>query len=220
VNTYYSVSESSLSSQGRSLKRLSAVLSTCLQNTSESKVNGVFFMFGNVFSARFCFLHGLRHSHVCRRHWTSHSLDLFLCEVLKVLFSSISSKLWRMWSFVGAAFVTEMMDFCVFAPRSFNALTWFSLWRSAALFLPTQPRGFRKDPALTFRARGKFHYVIYAQYDVICERLCGLTWVQPHCCRFVCLFGVVRAIFQLSGDCHHYRWQGCKFRPMLSAYGF
>jgi hypothetical protein len=34
------------------------------------------------------------------------------------------------------------------------------------------------------------------------------------------LFWVARAIFQLSGDCHHYRWQGCKFRPMLSAYGF
>jgi hypothetical protein len=25
-----------------------------------------------------------------------------------------------------------------------------------------------------------------------------------------------RAIFQLSGGCHHYRWQGCKFRLMLS----
>jgi hypothetical protein len=37
---------------------------------------------------------------------------------------------------------------------------------------------------------------------------------------FVCLFWVARAIFQLSGDCHHYRWWGCKFRPMLSAYGF
>jgi hypothetical protein len=36
----------------------------------------------------------------------------------------------------------------------------------------------------------------------------------------VCLFWVARAIFQLSRDCHHYRWQGCKFRPMLSTYGF
>jgi hypothetical protein len=34
---------------------------------------------------------------------------------------------------------------------------------------------------------------------------------------FVCLFWVARAIFQLSGDCHYYRRQGCKFRPMLSA---
>jgi hypothetical protein len=30
---------------------------------------------------------------------------------------------------------------------------------------------------------------------------------------FVCLFWVSRAIFQLSGNCHHYRWQGCEFRP-------
>jgi hypothetical protein len=33
--------------------------------------------------------------------------------------------------------------------------------------------------------------------------------------KFLGLFWVARAIFQLSGDCHHYRWQGCKFRPML-----
>ena len=32
----------------------------------------------------------------------------------------------------------------------------------------------------------------------------------------ICLFWVARAIFQQSGDCHHCRWQGCKFRPMLS----
>jgi hypothetical protein len=38
-------------------------------------------------------------------------------------------------------------------------------------------------------------------------------------CSFVCLFWVAWAIFQLSGDCHHCRWQGCKFKPMLSAYG-
>jgi hypothetical protein len=41
--------------------------------------------------------------------------------------------------------------------------------------------------------------------------------------RFVCffvLFIVAWAIFQISGDCHHYRWRGCKFRPMLSTYGF
>jgi hypothetical protein len=29
-----------------------------------------------------------------------------------------------------------------------------------------------------------------------------------------------RAIFQLSGVCHHYLWQICKFRPMLSTHGF
>ena len=40
------------------------------------------------------------------------------------------------------------------------------------------------------------------------------------CCLFVCLFWVAQAIFQLSGDCHHCRRQGCKFSPMLSAYSF
>jgi hypothetical protein len=34
-----------------------------------------------------------------------------------------------------------------------------------------------------------------------------------------CLFTAARAIFQLSGGCHHYRWQGCKFWPMLGAQG-
>jgi hypothetical protein len=34
------------------------------------------------------------------------------------------------------------------------------------------------------------------------------------------LFIAVWAIFQLSSSCHHYRWQGCKFRPMLSTHGF
>jgi hypothetical protein len=47
-------------------------------------------------------------------------------------------------------------------------------------------------------------------------RLCLRSLV----CLFVCLFRVARAVFQLSGDCHHCRRQGCKFRPMLSAYGF
>jgi hypothetical protein len=37
---------------------------------------------------------------------------------------------------------------------------------------------------------------------------------------FVCLFTCARAIFQLFGGCHHYRWQGCKFRSMLSTHGF
>jgi hypothetical protein len=36
---------------------------------------------------------------------------------------------------------------------------------------------------------------------------------------FVCLFIAARAIFQLSGGCRHYRWQGRKFRPMLGAQG-
>jgi hypothetical protein len=35
----------------------------------------------------------------------------------------------------------------------------------------------------------------------------------------LCLFIAPLAIFQLSGGCHHYRWQGCKFRPMLSTQG-
>jgi hypothetical protein len=42
--------------------------------------------------------------------------------------------------------------------------------------------------------------------------------VWPSYC-FVCLFIAAWAIFQLSGGCHHYRWQGCKFRPMLGAQG-
>ena len=33
------------------------------------------------------------------------------------------------------------------------------------------------------------------------------------------LFIAAWAIFQLSGGCHHYRWQGCKFRPMLGTQG-
>jgi hypothetical protein len=37
-------------------------------------------------------------------------------------------------------------------------------------------------------------------------------------CLF-CLFIATRAIFQLSGGCHHCRWQGCKFRPLLGAQG-
>jgi hypothetical protein len=37
--------------------------------------------------------------------------------------------------------------------------------------------------------------------------------------RFVYLFIATQAIFQLSGGCHHYRWQGCIFRPMLGTQG-
>ena len=33
------------------------------------------------------------------------------------------------------------------------------------------------------------------------------------------LFIAAWAIFQLSCGCHHYRWLGCKFRPMLGAQG-
>jgi hypothetical protein len=36
-------------------------------------------------------------------------------------------------------------------------------------------------------------------------------------CLFVCLFWVAQAIFQLSGNCHHYRWQGCKEQGTVSA---
>jgi hypothetical protein len=35
---------------------------------------------------------------------------------------------------------------------------------------------------------------------------------------FVCL-QPPEQFFQLSGGCHHYQWQGCKFRPMLGAQG-
>jgi hypothetical protein len=38
--------------------------------------------------------------------------------------------------------------------------------------------------------------------------------------EFVCfLFIAAWSIFQLSGGGHHYRWLGCKFRPMLGAQG-
>jgi hypothetical protein len=43
-------------------------------------------------------------------------------------------------------------------------------------------------------------------------------WIK-YVCLFVCLFIATRAIFQLSGGCHHCRWQGCKFRPMLRTQG-
>jgi hypothetical protein len=43
--------------------------------------------------------------------------------------------------------------------------------------------------------------------------MCSVFWrCLFHVHLFVC--------FELSGDCHHCRRQGCKFRPMLSAYGF
>jgi hypothetical protein len=52
----------------------------------------------------------------------------------------------------------------------------------------------------------------------------SLALIQCHvffvfCFVLVCLFIATRAIFQLSGGCHHCRWQGCKFRPMLSTQG-
>jgi hypothetical protein len=36
----------------------------------------------------------------------------------------------------------------------------------------------------------------------------------------VCSFSAARGIFQLSGDCPYYRWQGFTLRPMLTIYGF
>jgi hypothetical protein len=39
------------------------------------------------------------------------------------------------------------------------------------------------------------------------------------CVLCFCLFIAARLIFQLSGGCHHYRWQGCKFWPMLGTQG-
>jgi hypothetical protein len=37
----------------------------------------------------------------------------------------------------------------------------------------------------------------------------------------LCLFHIAAwAPFHLSGGCHHYRWQCCKFKPMLSIYSF
>jgi hypothetical protein len=48
---------------------------------------------------------------------------------------------------------------------------------------------------------------------------CCDTWpwfFRSHPILFLYLFIAPRAIFQLSGGCHHYWWQGCKFRPKLS----
>jgi hypothetical protein len=41
-------------------------------------------------------------------------------------------------------------------------------------------------------------------------------------CTFsFCLFCLLaRIIFQLSGSSHHYRWQGCKFKPCLELMAF
>jgi hypothetical protein len=51
-----------------------------------------------------------------------------------------------------------------------------------------------------------------------CMQVCALLLI-PKDLLFVCLFIIAWAIFQLSGGCHHYRWQGCKFRHMLGAQG-
>jgi hypothetical protein len=51
------------------------------------------------------------------------------------------------------------------------------------------------------------------------DRGCNIWFVCLFVRSFVCLFIATRTIFQLSGSCHHYRWQGCKFRPMLGAHG-
>jgi hypothetical protein len=59
---------------------------------------------------------------------------------------------------------------------------------------------------LSVEERNRIHYTMYLGSD--------------HRPSASILFWVTRAILQLSGDCHHCRRQGCKFRPMLSAYGF
>jgi hypothetical protein len=63
------------------------------------------------------------------------------------------------------------------------------------------------------------HYVHREKLDagvmaVITKRPRFRWWIM-----FVCMFIAAWAIFQLSGGCHHYRWQDCKFRPILSAQG-
>jgi hypothetical protein len=59
-----------------------------------------------------------------------------------------------------------------------------------------------------------------------CQSKCWREWINfTSACNvkvqwlFVCLFISTRAIFQLSGGCHHCRWRGCKFRPLLGAQG-
>jgi hypothetical protein len=49
-----------------------------------------------------------------------------------------------------------------------------------------------------------------------CQSICTLGEGS----RVFYLFMAERAIFELSRGCHHYRWHGCKFRPMLGTYGF
>jgi hypothetical protein len=51
----------------------------------------------------------------------------------------------------------------------------------------------------------------------VCRYKCFI-WVVTSVCLFV-LFIAAWAIYQLSGGCHHYRWQGCKFFSMLGAQG-
>jgi hypothetical protein len=48
---------------------------------------------------------------------------------------------------------------------------------------------------------------------------CCPTVIGYHQDLFVCLLIAAQAFFQLSGSCHHYWWQGCKFWPMLGAQG-
>jgi hypothetical protein len=55
------------------------------------------------------------------------------------------------------------------------------------------------------------------------ERTADYFYESIRVCLFVCLFWlflIARAIPQLhvSGGCHHYRWQGCKCRPILIAF--
>jgi hypothetical protein len=63
-----------------------------------------------------------------------------------------------------------------------------------------------------YSLRLSIHMEILSLHVKCCYSYVRCSW--PLICLFVYLFWVARAIFQLSGDCHHCRWQDCKFRPM------
>jgi hypothetical protein len=68
-----------------------------------------------------------------------------------------------------------------------------------------------------------FHIVIVDKIEEHAQDikvLNGTVYVWFFVFGLFVLFWIARGIFQLSGDCHHYQWQGCKSRPMLNAYSF
>jgi hypothetical protein len=77
-------------------------------------------------------------------------------------------------------------------------------------------RSHPKDPPLHSESQ-------YSSSELLLTRkFCTILWRSSafyKCFLFVCFKPHEHAIFQLSGGCHHYRWQGCKFMPMLGTQG-
>jgi hypothetical protein len=89
-------------------------------------------------------------------------------------------------------------------------LGWFDAFRFYTHWFPIM--------SITKRMYLYIHIVLKKTLHVITAFVvtCSMIYYTIHMKLFFCLFWVARAIFHLSGDCNHYRWQGCKFRPMLS----